>query len=77
MAAARHGAPDYSRSEQLMAINEVPPRRVRVWFGRNPIFDYLAEPELAQRYEDAMRRRCSGLRVTNEPNANSADKAGS
>jgi len=42
-------------------------RRVRVWFGRRLIFDYVAEPDFAQRYEEAMRRRCAGLRITNEP----------
>jgi len=40
------------------------------------IFDYVADPELAQRYEDAMRRRCAGLRITNEPTT-TASKAGS
>jgi hypothetical protein len=53
-----------------------PQRRVRVWFGRRLIFDYVADPELAQRYEDAMRRRCAGLRITNEPTT-TASKAGS
>lgn len=41
-------------------------RRVRVWFGNCPICDYLGEPEDAERYEYAMRRRFNGLRVTNE-----------
>ncbi len=44
-----------------------PARRVRVWFGRRLIFDYVADPDLARRYEEAMRRRCAGLRITNEP----------
>lgn len=45
-----------------------PPRhRVRVWFGAHPIATYVAEPALAARYEAAMRRRFSGLKVTNEP----------
>ncbi|GAA1554695.1 hypothetical protein GCM10009789_05170 [Kribbella sancticallisti] len=42
-------------------------RRVRVWFGDTAIADYRAEPALAARYEAAMSRRFSGLRVTNEP----------
>jgi len=50
-------------------------RRVRVWFGRRLIFDYLADPDLAQRYEDAMRRRFAGVRITNEPVATSRDQA--
>jgi len=50
-------------------------RRVRVWFGRRLIFDYLADPDLAQRYEDAMRRRFAGVRITNEPAATSRDRA--
>jgi len=52
-------------------------RHVRVWFGRNLIFDYLADPELAQRYEEAMRRRFAGLRITNEPTTTTSSKAGS
>ncbi|WP_427888503.1 hypothetical protein ACQHIV_34825 [Kribbella sp. GL6] len=40
------------------------PCRVRVWFGEHAIADYTAEPELALRYADAMRRRFLGLRVT-------------
>ena len=42
-------------------------RRVRVWFGTTAIADYIAAPELAERYHDAMRRRFAGLRVTNDP----------
>ncbi len=42
-------------------------RRVRVWFGEHPIFDYTSLPAAAERYEHAMRRRFVGLRVTNEP----------
>lgn len=41
-------------------------RRVRVWFGNHPIADYIAEVPLAARYEQAMRRRFAGLKVTNE-----------
>ncbi len=54
-----------------------PTRRVRVWFGWRLIFDYLADPEVAQRYEAAMRRRCAGLRITNEPTTFNRDRAGS
>jgi len=42
-------------------------RRIRVWFGDHPIFDYIGTPVAAQRYEQAMRRRFAGLRVTNDP----------
>jgi hypothetical protein len=42
-------------------------RRVRVWFGTTAIADHTAEPALATRYEQAMRRRFAGLKVTNEP----------
>jgi hypothetical protein len=42
-------------------------RRVRVWLGATAIADYIAVPELAQDYEDAMCRRFSGLPITNEP----------
>ncbi|MGL5810669.1 MAG: hypothetical protein ACRCYQ_12050 [Nocardioides sp.] len=41
-------------------------RRVRVWFGSHVIAEYKAVPQLAARYEDAMRRRFAGLRVTSE-----------
>ena len=40
-------------------------RRVRVWFGEHVIAQYVAEAPLAARYEQAMRRRFAGLRVTN------------
>lgn len=42
-------------------------RRVRVWFGSHVIADYIAEPGLAARYEQAMRRRFAGLKVTSDP----------
>jgi hypothetical protein len=38
--------------------------RVRVWFGPHVIADYQASPHMAARYEQAMRRRFAGLRVT-------------
>ncbi|QNE18874.1 hypothetical protein F1D05_14360 [Kribbella qitaiheensis] len=41
-------------------------RRVRVWFGDTAISDYVAAPDIAARYEEAMRRRFAGLRVTND-----------
>ncbi|QNE19950.1 hypothetical protein F1D05_21085 [Kribbella qitaiheensis] len=41
-------------------------RRVRVWFGEHVIAQYVAEAPLAARYEQAMRRRFTGLRVTND-----------
>ncbi len=40
--------------------------RVRVWFGEHVIAQYIAEPALAARYEQAMRRRFAGLKVTND-----------
>ncbi len=41
-------------------------RCVRIWFGSHVVAEYEAAPQLAARYEDAMRRRFAGLRVTNE-----------
>ncbi len=41
-------------------------RRVRVWFGAHVIADYIAEPDLAARYEQAMRKRFAGLKVTSD-----------
>jgi hypothetical protein len=41
-------------------------RRVRVWFGAHVIAQYVADAPLADRYEQAMRRRFAGLKVTNE-----------
>jgi hypothetical protein len=49
------------------AAETVPRRKVKVWFGEHVIAQYVAEPALAQRYEQAMKRRFAGLRVTNEP----------
>lgn len=42
-------------------------QRVNVWFGDKPICEYDADPELADRYAAAMRRRFAGLRVTVKP----------
>jgi hypothetical protein len=50
-----------------MDTTGVQQRRVRVWFGHQPLADYIATAERAARYEQAMRRRFAGLRVTNEP----------
>ncbi|MFI5729869.1 hypothetical protein ACIA49_07065 [Kribbella sp. NPDC051587] len=51
-----------------MSANVMPERRrVRVWFGKTPIADYIAAPELAFRYQDAMGKRFAGLPITNEP----------
>jgi hypothetical protein len=44
-----------------------PRRRVRLWFGRHQIADYIGEPSSAARYEAAMRRRFPGLDITNQP----------
>jgi len=41
-------------------------RRVRVWFGEHVIAQYVAEAPLAARYEQAMKRRFAGLKVTND-----------
>ncbi len=40
--------------------------RVRVWFGRHVIADYIGDAALARRYEAAMRKRFAGLRITSE-----------
>ncbi|HZX05331.1 hypothetical protein [Kribbella sp.] len=42
-------------------------RRVRVWFGAHVIADYTAAPAAADRYQAAMARRFTGLRITVEP----------
>src|SRR6266508_2353391 len=57
------------RTSSVYSVGEFAPakRRVRVWFGEHPIFDYTSLPAAAERYEHAMRRRFVGLRVTNEP----------
>jgi len=40
--------------------------RVRVWFGEHLVAEYLADPQSAARYAEAMRQRYAGLRVTCE-----------
>lgn len=52
-----------------------PLRQVRVWFGSHVVAEYEAAPQLAARYENAMRRRFAGLRVTSDDLAD-AQKAG-
>ncbi|MEI8408312.1 MULTISPECIES: hypothetical protein [unclassified Kribbella] len=44
-----------------------PRRRVRLWFGRHLIADYIGDPASAARHEAAMRRRFPGLDITNHP----------
>jgi len=52
----------------ITAAAETAPRRnVQVWFGEHVIAQYQAEPALATRYEQAMKRRFASLRVTNRP----------
>jgi len=41
--------------------------RVRVWFGSHVIHDFTAVEPKAALYEQGMRRRFAGLRVTSEP----------
>jgi len=53
-----------------------PQRRVRVWFGEHPIMTYVGLPAAAERYEQAMRHRFVGLRVTNEPVGERSSVAG-
>jgi hypothetical protein len=58
-----------ARRERSTAMTEhqatlAPRRRVRVWFGSHVIADYRAEADLAERYEAAMARRFSGLKIT-------------
>lgn len=56
-----------------VAVRPAPPqpddgrRRVLVWLGEHLIADYIANADLAARYEAKMRRSYAGLRVTNEP----------
>jgi len=42
-------------------------QRVRVWFGNHVIADYIADPALAARYAQTMRKRFAGLKVTSDP----------
>jgi len=42
-------------------------RHVRVWFGSHVIAHYVADPEHAARYAEAMDRRFAGLKITNDP----------
>ncbi|HLR83376.1 MAG TPA: hypothetical protein VK059_00420 [Nocardioidaceae bacterium] len=40
---------------------------IRVWFGEHVLADYAAEPAVADRYAEAMRKRFMGLQVTSDP----------
>lgn len=53
-------------SEQVIE-RVVVKRHVRVWFGQHIVAQYVAEPDMAERYAHAMARRFAGLRVTNDP----------
>jgi hypothetical protein len=46
-------------------------QRVRVWFGRYVVADYVAAAQQAEEYADAIGRRFAGLRVTVDDPANS------
>lgn len=39
-------------------------QRVRVWFGAHVVTEYVAAPERAAQYAEAVGRRFAGLRVT-------------
>lgn len=43
-----------------------PRRRVRVWFGEHVIAEHVGAVAIAERWEQMMRRRFAGLRVTTE-----------
>lgn len=49
--------------------------RVRVWFGAHVLADYVADPQTADRYAEAMRQRFAGLRVTCERDVSSTAPA--
>lgn len=66
MAANKLGVACVTQSMTISVERTAEQRRVRVWFGAQPICDYLGDADEADRYERAMRRRFSGLRVTNE-----------
>jgi hypothetical protein len=51
---------------------EAPYRRVRVWFGQTAIADHTDLSIEAAWYEQAMRRRFAGLRVTSDPAVDAA-----
>jgi predicted transcriptional regulator len=50
-----------------MSTTTLERRRVRVWFGQHAIADQTKEAKEAAAYEEGMRRRFKGLRVTSEP----------
>lgn len=47
-------------------VSVEPCHRVCVWFGRYVIASHIAEPGVAVAYEQAMRRRFPGVRITND-----------
>lgn len=51
-------------------------RWVRVWFGAHVVTEYVAAPERAVQYAEAVGRRFAGLRVTVDdvPAADMADR---
>jgi len=49
---------------QQIGDGGVSSERVRVWFGTHVVADYVADPQSAERYAEAMRQRFAGLRVT-------------
>lgn len=54
-------------SEQVAERVEKPTserRHVKVWFGEHVIAQYVADPEHAERYAEAMGRRFAGLKIT-------------
>ncbi|GAA1548378.1 hypothetical protein GCM10009804_00920 [Kribbella hippodromi] len=48
-------------------VTELPLRRVCVWLGEHKIIDHVSEPAAAARFEAAIQRQCTRLRVTSEP----------
>ena len=60
-------AEEESEMSEQVAERVQEKRRVRVWFGRFVIADYVADAEHAERYAEAMDKRFAGLKITNEP----------
>lgn len=56
-----------ARAMTATTLSRPAPRcRVRVWFGTHPIADQTFEQPKASGYEDGMRRRFPGLKVTSD-----------
>lgn len=55
---------DEEMSEQV--LERVEQLHVKVWFGKHVIGEYVAEPELAHRYAEAMDRKFAGLEITTD-----------